>query len=273
MGASKSIKDMRSNEKEFDDWIADKEKQLQEKSKNLTEAQSKVMSTYYKENKYDDAVILASGVNHDFQHEADFTLKNLKIMIDKMGAALLSSGATPPGQKVDPKEGKNMIEAAKDMGVEAATASNIELYMVSKVFQILSSVIMGLGASAKLHYTTMQKSESLGFGVQLFTTVSAESYQSHSFFKNEYIYEYSYIYEVRFSLMQSKIEGMQDLVRQYQDALAAFEKRLNDLDDKVVSGELTGQQYEDQQEIWTKLIKRNYLQLQEVKRQTTSSGK
>jgi hypothetical protein len=265
MGSSPSINDLAEKEQAFDAWLKSAEDQLKAKAAALLAVQNQSITDFYSENNWSDAVSVTSGSDTSFQHQADFTLKNLKAAIDAVGAALFSNSSVPDGTSVDQAAAKSAVKAAQDMGVEAADEANIELYVASKVFDVLSSVIMSFGTQTKLSYSHTFKSEPLGFGMQFFCTVVGSSIQSTSYFNNETIFQYLYLFEARFSLSQAKSEGVQDLVRQYENAIAAFETRLNALDDEVAAGKLTGEQYTDQSKIWTDLINKNEAQLTKMK--------
>lgn len=265
MGKSKSISAMEKKEAAFAAWIAQKKAELEANEKDLQTAQDKQIEAFYDENNWKDSKIIASGSNTDFQHEADFSMANLKAVIDQIGSALFEGGASPGGTSTDPTEAKAAVDAAKAMGTEAASAATIGLYVASKVFDILSGVLMSFGTTTKLAYSHTFKSQPLGFGMHLFCTVAASSIQQKDFFNDEYIFEYLYIYEVRFSESQAKEEGKQDLVKQYENAIAAFETRLDNLDQEVASGKLTGEEYESASAIWTQLVDKNEKELQAMK--------
>jgi len=268
MGHSPSISDMMKKEKAFREWLETQQQALEAREGDLQKVQNKAIGTFYSVNNYDDSKSLGGGSSTDFQHQSDFTMKNLKKVIDAIGNAMFSDSAAPGGVTTDPAEAKQAVAAAKSLGGEVASEANLELYIASKVFDVLSEVIMAFGTSTKLSYTHTYKSVSLGYGMQLFCTVAADSQESHGFFTDETIFEYLYIYEVRFSEKQAKDEGERSLVTQYENAIAAFESRLKALFDEVQSGKLSGQQYEDQSNIWKKLITQNNDALQSMKAET-----
>ncbi|NWH08950.1 MAG: hypothetical protein HXY22_09965 [Alphaproteobacteria bacterium] len=245
---------MMAKEKQFSDWIAARKADLEQSATDLGGVQAKQIDAFFAKSGWNDSIVCVQGANADFQHESEFTLKNLKAIIDAIGGALFSSGSSVPGAKTDADAGKKAVQAAVTMGGAAADAATVGLYIAGKVFDILSGVLMSFDASTKLAYTHSYKSESLGYGMTLFCTVAAESYQSQSFFNDEYIFQYLFLYEVRFSVLQAQSEGKQDLVRQYENALAAFETRLNDLDGKVQAGKLSAAEYVDQSKAWNDLI-------------------
>lgn len=265
MGSSPSISEMKKKEKAFSEWLDGREAKLNARLNALLKLQNKQIASYYSENSWSDDKSMGSGSNTDFQHQSDFTMKNLKKIVDAVGKAMFSDSAAPGGVKVDPSESKKAVDAAKALGGATVGAANVELYIASKVFDVLSGVIMSFGTSTSLSYTHTYKSVSLGYGMQLFCTTTADSVESHGFFTDETIFEYLYIYEVRFSESQAKTEGERQLVDQYENAIAAFETRLNDLDDEVANGKISGEQYADQSGIWTKLINKNEAMLLSMK--------
>lgn len=265
MGQGPSIAAMAKKEKAFADWLDTREAALDARESGLQSTQEKSIADFYSENSWSDAKSVGSGSNTDFQHQSDFTMKNLKSVIDAIGAAMFSDSSAPGGSTTDPAEAKKAVAAAKSLGGATVSEANLELYIASKVFDVLSGVIMSFGTSTKLSYTHTYKSVALGYGMQLFCTVTADSAESHGFFTDETIFEYLYIYEVRFSESQAKSEGERSLIRQYTNAIAAFETRLQDLLDEVSAGKISAEQYESQSELWKELIGKNEKALQAMK--------
>ena len=112
MGHSPSIAEMAAKEKAFADWLATREQALDARRAALQKTQDADIASFYSENSWNDAKILGSGSNTDFQHQSDFTLKNLKLIIDAIGRAMFSDSAAPTGAKTDPDEAKKAVAAA-----------------------------------------------------------------------------------------------------------------------------------------------------------------
>jgi hypothetical protein len=263
VGHSQSIDDLQKQDKAFQDYLNGLEQQLKDKAKQAEEVLTQTMQSFYTNNKYDDAVQVVSGKQVDFIHETEFTLDNLKAVVDGVAKVVFSTpGSPPPGTNVD-KDGVNAVN--KGLGPMVGEIANLELYIAGKVFDLLSNAMLSFGTTTGITYNTVNESKSLGYGLQMFTTVAADAYRTSSFFHNETINEYLYSYEVRFSLKQANKETQMTLVELYQDQIATFKHGEEDLLNKLSSGELSVDAYEAKAAAYDKLIEQTEKKLQSLK--------
>ncbi|SDJ16845.1 hypothetical protein SAMN05444157_2073 [Frankineae bacterium MT45] len=251
MGMSPSIQKLEANEKEFRDYLAQLQADLANKSAAESAKLKDKITQFYADNKYTDAKDLVSGMNYDFMHQAEFSLENMQSIIDAISKSVFANGKSPDGAKVS-KDGT--AAAASSLGPEVGEMANLELYIAGQVFDVLSSVILSFGTSTTINFNTNIQSKPLGYGMQMFTAVAADSYEAQAFFDKEYIHEYLYLYDVRFSAQQAKAEMTQTLIELYEDQLAAFKAREEDLLDQLVKKTLTDAAYATSNAIYDKLI-------------------
>lgn len=251
MGSSPKIEDLQKKDDEFRAYLNSIETDLKDRSADADKKMQADIDTFYTKNGYDDQKAFGSGRNHDFIHEAEFSMDNLKKVIDQVSSAVFAGAAVPSGASVNQKAVEG---AAKDLGPEVGAMANLELYIAGKVFDVLSNIIISFGAGTKVSYSSSTKSESLGYGIQMFTAVSASSYQSHSFFTNEYISQYLYAYDVRFSLKQAQSEAKMGIVQAYENQLAVFEHKLTQLAQQLDEGTIDIDAYGTASEKYNKYI-------------------
>lgn len=235
MGHSPSIEELQAKDDQFRKYLSTLEADLDQKASAAAEKMRTEVDTFYSDNAYHDAKAFVSGQNTDFLHEKEFSLENLKKVVDGISAAVFAGAAVPPGATTN-KDGVQAADAA--LGSTVGAMSNLELYIAGKVFEVLSNVVLSFGTGSSVTYTSSTKSASLGFGLQMFTSVAASSYQSHSFFTNEYISQYLYMYEVRFSVAQAQTEAKMGLVQAYENQLTNFEQLLDKLGDSLTKGDI-----------------------------------
>lgn len=262
MGKSPSIADLQAKDDAFNAYLTNLEADLSKKASAAEQQMQADITAFYTTNGYDDAKDFTSGSNTDFMHESEFSLDNLKNVIDAISKAVFSGAAVPTGATVD-QQGVDAATAA--LGAEVGAMANLELYIAGKVFDVLSNVVLGFGASTSISYTSNTKSDSLGFGLQMFTTISASSYQSQSFFQNEYISQYLYGYDIRFSVEQAKVEMTMGLVQTYENALVNFEKRVDALTAEVGAGTLDGAAFETTVAVYNTLIDQYRTKIDQLK--------
>lgn len=242
MGSSPSVEDLKTKDTEFRQYLKTLEEDLGGKA---TDAETKLkgeIDAFYKQGGYDDAKPLISGQNTDFMHEKEFSLENMKNVIDGISAAVFSGAAPPKGAPTP--NGDAVAAAGKAMGREVGALSNLELYIAGKVFDVLSSIVLSFGTGTSMTYTTATKSEPLGYGLQLFTSVSASSYESHGFFTNENIFEYLYMYRVLFSAQQAGTEVKMAIVENCENEAALKGELLNMYGEQLLNGKISLQQYD-----------------------------
>lgn len=251
MGKSPSIAKLEMQEDDFRAYIQKLEGEIAAKASKAKSELQKTISEFYSSNGYDDAKDFVSGSNYDFMQKSEFSLSNLKSIIDAISKAIFAGAAAPSGADVN----ESSVEAAsKALGAEVGEIANLELYIAGKAFDVLSAVILSFGTTDTLSFSTSSKSESLGYGLQLFTTIASESYTSHSFFNNNEIYEYLYIYDVKFSEKQAKTEISQTLVQLYENEIATFVSKSDELLNELSQGTISPEAYDSASSIYQTLI-------------------
>lgn len=235
MGTSPSIDDMQKKDDEFRAYLNTVQADLDAKSSAAAAAMADDITAFYTNNKYDDAKDFVSGKNTDFMHQSEFSLANVKNIIDSVSAAVFAGAAVPKGASVNAEA---VATASEAMGTQAGSMANMELYIAGKVFDVLSNVILSFGSSTSMSFSSAVKSESLGYGLQLFTSISASSYESHGFFNNETINQYLYQYDVRWSHKQAEVEDTMGLAETLSNVLAAMEQNMNKTSAKLAHGDI-----------------------------------
>lgn len=261
MGKSPSIADLEKQEDDFRAYIQKLEAELSSKASTAKADLQKTIEQFYSSNNYDDAKDFVSGENYDFMQKSEFSLANLKGIVDAISKAIFAGAAPPSGADVNTE---SVADASKALGQEVAEIADLELYIAGKAFDVLSAVILSFGTTDTLAFSTSIKSESLGYGLQLFTTIASESYTSHSFFNNNEIYEYLYIYDVKFSEKQAKVEIDQTLVQLYQNQIATFTSKVDDLLSQLENGTISPEAYQSLSDIYQTLIDKTTAKVKEL---------
>jgi hypothetical protein len=262
MGKAPSIDELAKSDSQFRGYLAQLEKELAEKSGAAQKQLQGEIDAFYKDSGFTDAQIVTSGQSYDFMQEQSFSLENLKTVIDSIAKAVFSGAEPPEGADVD----KAAVDAAtKALGPAIGEMANLELYIAGKVFDVLSNVLLSFGTSSEIKFSSTIESKPLGYGMQLFTAVSVDSYQSTAFFHNEFIYEYLYLYSVRFSLQQAKSEITRELVQLYEDQIVVFRHMEADLLAQLSSKKLTAVAYISAKAAYDQLIAETYAKSQQLK--------
>lgn len=242
MGHSPSIQEMESKEDEYRAYINKIEAELEGKAKKYGDDMDAKIKAFYTDNNYDKTDFI-SGRNSDFMQAAEWSLSNVKKIIDAISKAVFGEGKLPDGVQVN-----------KDAGKSLAEESDLEVYVAGKCFEVLSGIIESFGSASSVSFNSSYKSEPLGNGMRLFVTVVCDSYKSTSFFDNEEIYQYLYIYEVKYSVGEAQTQEKMTLTKLYEDQIVTFTDKVEQLLEKLENDQITPEQYNDLQETYNKLI-------------------
>lgn len=244
MGHSATIKELSEKEDSYRKYIEKIKKDLDSRSSNASEILDKTIDKYYKENQYKPINVL-SGKNHDFMQKSDWSLKNIHLIINKISDSLFGSKNPPEGVK---------IAKADEIGKVFSQMEHMETYIAGKCFEVLGGIIESFGNSSSVSYQSSNKSAPLGAGLHLFTTVIADSYKATEFFNNNEIYQYLYLYEVKYSAEEAKTEGKIELTKLYEDQIETFKFKVESLLNDLETDKITAEQYESSTEIYNTLI-------------------
>src|SRR6218665_576369 len=254
MGHSPTIKEMESKEDEYRAYINKIEQELEAKAKKYGDDMESKIKAFYTDNNYEKTDFI-SGRNADFMQSAEWSLANVKKIIDAISKAVFGEGKLPDG-----------VQANKDLGKSIAQAADLEVYVAGKCFEVLGGIIESFGSASSVSFNSSFKSESLGNGLHLFATVVCDSYKSSSFFNTEEIYQYLYIYEVKYSVGEAQTQEKMTLTKLYEDQIATFTDKVEQLLEKLESDKITPEQYTDLQEVYNGLIGKAVAALEALKK-------
>ena len=204
---------------------------------------------------------VVSGQSAVFMQKSEWSMANVKKIIDAISSAVFGDAKPPSGITIE-KAG-SVSKALGDM-------ANLELYVAGKAFEVLSGIVMSFGSASSVQFHSAVKSEPLGNGLHLFAAVASNSYKSHDFFNNEEIYEYLYIFEVKYSVGEARQQAGQALTTLYEDAIATFKDSVEDLLSQMESGKITAEQFESQSQEINKLIDQYTKKLADLPADATS---
>jgi len=256
MGKSPTIEQMAAKEDAYRGYLNKLKSELAASAKTDTDALEGYIDAFYKKNNWDN-VRWITGTNYDYMQKAEWSLANVKTIIDAIGKVVFgdTTGKLPDGVKA---------ESDKDIGAALAAMGNEELYIASKVFDVLSGIVMSFGNSSSVSFSHVTKDEPIGNGFHLFAVVASDAYASHDFFNNEEIIEYLYAYEIRFSHKEADLEASTTLTKLYEDQITTFSLKVEQLLDQLTNGTITPEQYQSQTTIYNTLIEAAKVKLKEL---------
>lgn len=234
MGKSQNIAQLVQQNQSYQDYLQKLQDDLVAKSNKYDSDMKDAIEKYYKDNNWNKEDFI-SGKNADFMQESDWSLDNVQTIINAIASSIFGNGKTPDGVKVT--EGGDVSKAIGQMG-------SWETYIAGKCFEVLSGIIESFGSASSVQFSSSYKDEPLGNGLHLFVTVMCNSYKSKDFFDNQEIYEYLYLYEIKYSTGEAKQEANIALTQLYEDQIALFISMSENLNKKLQKNKITLQQYQ-----------------------------
>lgn len=244
MGHSPSIKEMENKEDEYRAYINKIEAELEGKAQKYGNDMQEKITAYYKDNNYDKTDFI-SGRNSDFMQATEWSLANVKKIIEAISKAVFGGGAAVP-------DGTTVKKV--DLGKSIAELTDLEAYVAGKCFEVLGGIVESFGSSSTVSFNSSYKSQPLGNGMHLFATVVCDSYKSQSFFENQEIYQYLYIYEVKYSVGEAQSQAKEELTQLYEDQITTFTAKVENLLAQLQDDKITPEQYESNEAIYNELI-------------------
>ena len=244
MGKSPSIEEMEAKEDRYREYIHKLENELKIRADKYEDQLDKKINEYFKDNEWDYQNFL-SGRNVDFLHEKDWSLDNLKNIIDQISKAIFGDTKAPAGVT---------IEKTEEMGKAIKNMEHLELYIAGKCFEIISGILDSFGTKTTMGFNASVEVKPVAPGLTLFVAVVGDSYQSHDFFEDEMIYQYFYIYDLRFSVKQAEAQAHQADVSLYADSLGTFRQKLEELNEDLGEDKIDGQEYATKTAIFENLM-------------------
>lgn len=245
MGSSPSIKELQEKQTEFDDYLKQLQTNLSAETTKTVESMEAEVKKYYSENGWKGDGYLA-GRSYDFMQASQWSLANVKTVIEAVSKAML-------GQQSDPPSGVTIAPTEEVKGALKAMA-NLELYLVGKAFQIIAGVIESFGSASEVKFKSETIHKPLGNGFHLFLAVSQNSYRSKEFLKNESIYEYLYVYQIRFSHEEALEQAEISLTELYENEIEVFKEKIKVILQAFEKDELTSKQYKNLHKEYEELV-------------------
>ena len=246
MGKSKSIAELEQNEDLYRDYLTKLQDVLEKRAQTQIDTMLKQANDYYQTNGWEYKEFI-NGKNVDFLQRSEWSLDNVKHIIDAIAKSVFGGGGgnLPDGVTV---------QSVEELGASLAEMANLELYIAGRAFELISGIVESFGSSSSVSFNGSTRSTPLGNGFHLFASVVCDSYKSKSFFKDEEIYEYLYVYEIRFSEGEAKEQAQIGLTKLYEDQIATFELKTEDLLKQLEEDAITPEQYHTTSSIYQDLI-------------------
>ncbi len=207
MGKSKSIAEQQEQNQEFQDYVKEIQRNLDEKAKAHGEEFLNKVKTYYGD-EYDKVVRIGAAEKYDFRQLDEVTFNNLQDVIQSTVDAIFPGSKQE--QSMDEKAKKAIATVGDFRGLAASAATNL----------IIGAMNI-LATSSEITFNYSIKSESICPGLTLHVLVANDSYKDKRWFHNAEIVESYVRYELIFSYSQVQTEMD---IKYFNSLLADIEK-------------------------------------------------
>ena len=211
MGKSNTIAQESKKNAEFNEFLKQKDAELDSRLKLLTDSVSTSRSAYYSANEWDNSPILTYA-KKDWQTTSSWGLDNVITIVKEIGKAISGGNAsdlpdgneTPPNKETSEKMKENQPAIKSSIANIEETAISL-IAGIMQTFQVVNSVTS----------TQVVRDLPLGYGLHLFFGMDVAVYSRKEFFKNDFIQQYSMYFTVGYSsdeqLEQTKMDMAQAL--------------------------------------------------------------
>lgn len=207
MGKSNSIEQQQKKNEEFQTYLSNIQKNLDDKAKKHGEEFLSKLQAYHGAD-YDKIIRIGAAEKYDFRQLDEVTFGNLQNVIQGTVDAIFPGSGQD--KDIDEKAKEAISKVADFRGMAAAVATNL---------------IMGamniLATSSEITFNYSIKSESICPGLTLHILVANDSYKDSRWFHNTEIVESYVRYELVFSYSQVQTEMD---IKYFNYQLAAIEK-------------------------------------------------
>ena len=221
MGVSPAIQDLETKNQTFHTYLNGIRNQLNAQANDMNQRIAAQAARWKAD--YTDAKVMVTGSNIDL-HESSSPLDNLKNIINTTTRAVFTGLSAPAGVKVDSAAQQNLQKA---LSPAVTDMSAPELLVSGKAFDTISSIVHDFdNPDAAVAFNSSMASQDLGFGLQLFIGVGAQTFAASGLFDNKNIYAYAFAYQVHYSLKQVEQYNKQTILAWLTDQLQEFERKV-----------------------------------------------
>ncbi|MEP7731452.1 hypothetical protein [Marinomonas primoryensis] len=240
MGKSKSIEQQIKEDKLNQGYIDEITIKLNEQTKKSNEEIDEKIKMFYGSNRDWDNSLYIEGSQSDYQLESTWNLDSVSNIINSIAEAVIG---TVVGEHTKLPEGTEVSSNANEITEKANLTKDTRLLVAANCFNLLSGLVNSFGSAQSLQINSASSNIPIGQGLRIFATVATRSSQSKSFFENQIVNSYMFIYKVVYSLDEFKQQAEQTLVAQYDRTLNALNIASERNFDNYFNEKITIQQY------------------------------
>ncbi|AOR65517.1 hypothetical protein [Pectobacterium wasabiae] len=212
MGRSNTIANEARKNKEFNEFLEQKDKELDERLRQLKEGVNSSVEKYYSQNEWNNKPVLTYA-KKDWQTTSTWSMDNVVNIVREIGKAISGGGASDlPSGNETPPDPATAEKIKENQPAIKSSISNIEETAISLVCGIMQS----FKEVNSITSTQVVRDLPLGYGLHLFFGMEVSVYSRKQFFHNDFIQQYSMFFTVRYSLDEQISQTKMDIAKTLQ---------------------------------------------------------
>lgn len=222
MGKSNSIQEQQKKNQEFQNYVNDMEKDMDQRMSVLEEGIDKMQKAHYEN--FDDKALLIEGRYNHLTTISEWSLKSISAIIDSCSRALF--GSKEP-------EGSAKTETEKEVSASIQAIKSREEYIANAAFDIVQSILGGFNDATSTSVEKQMEGKPIAPGMTLFIGVENNSFSSVKFFSAERIVQTIFTFKVYYSIKEGQAQSALSDLQVYEDQKEIFRRQIEEIGNKM----------------------------------------
>lgn len=219
MGKSRSIQDQQKKNEEFQKYVQQISKDMEERQNRMSVKLEEMEKQHYE--KFSDKALLMEGTYSHLTTMSEWSLNSISAIIDTCSKAIF-------GEKKDTPAGSDKKDTDKATSASIATIKERELYIANAAFDIVQSIVGGFKDSTSTSVEQKLDGKPIAPGMSLFIGVENNAYSSEKFFTSEKIVQTIFVFKVFYSIKEGQAQSALNDLQMYEDQKEIFRKKIEE---------------------------------------------
>lgn len=236
MGKSNTIQEQQKANQEFQKYIEDMTKNMEQRQNALSGQLDEMEKSHYVN--FSDKALLVEGKYSHLTTVSEWSLKSVSGIIDACTKALF-------GDKKASPEGSNMPKTDEKTSESLEAVKSREEYIASEAFEVVQAIVGSFNNTTTTSVEQKVDAKPIAPGMTMFIGVENNAYTSESFLKSEKIIQTLFVFKVCYSIEEGKKQSSLSDLQMYEDQKERFRKIIEALGEKEMELDLDDPDYDE----------------------------
>lgn len=236
MGKSNTIQEQQKVNQEFQKYIEEMTKNMEQRQNALSGQLDEMEKSHYE--KFSDKALLVEGKYSHLTTVSEWSLKSVNAIIDACTKALFGDKKTPP-------EGSQLPETDEQTSESIKAIKGREAYIASEAFEVVQAIVGTFSSTTTTSVEQKVDAKPIAPGMTMFIGVENNAYTSSSFLKSEKIIQTLFVFKVCYSIAEGKQQSALSDLQMYEDQKQRFREIINQLGDKEMELDIDDPDYDE----------------------------